>query len=112
MRKYIALGVDESGTKLWNGHFGMSPQFHIYDSDGALLETRQNPYGYKKGEKHEHHDDPERIAALLHDCKTFIARRMGEKSRKQLVARTPVETVLTRETLPKEAIRAYLAGKD
>jgi predicted Fe-Mo cluster-binding NifX family protein len=110
MRKYIALGVDETGTKMWNGHFGMSPQFHIYDTNGVFVEARPNPYGYKKGEKHEHHDDPNRIAALLADCKTFLARRMGEKSRQQLISRFPVEAVLTRETLPADALRDYLRG--
>jgi predicted Fe-Mo cluster-binding NifX family protein len=110
MSNYIALSVDESGTKMWNGHFGMSPQFFIYDRQGNRVEVRENPHGFKRGEKHEHHDDPQRIVKLLADCKVFIARRMGEQSRRQLVRKMDIETVLTDETDPQAALKAYLAA--
>ena len=105
--KHIALGVDADGA-LWNGHFGMAVYYYIYDREGKLLEKRDNPYGIKPGVKHEHHDDPKRIVELLNDCDTFIARRMGEESRRNLVEKLSIETVLTEEKEPEAALKAYL----
>lgn len=107
-KNLIALGVDTE-EKLWNGHFGMAPVYLIFDRAGNLLEKRDNPYGVKPGIKHEHHDDPKRIVALLNDCSTFIARRMGEQSRRNLAEKMGIETVLTEEKEPKNALKVYLA---
>lgn len=105
--KQIALGVDTEGS-LWNGHFGMAAYYYIYDRKGNLLEKRENPYGVKPGAKHEHHDDPKKIVALLADCDTFIARRMGEQSRRNLVEKLGIETVIAQEKEPQAALNAYL----
>jgi len=110
MTKYIAIGVDAAG-KIWAGHFGMAAVFQIYNRQGELVEVRDNPYGVKPGVRHEHHDDPKRIVKLLHDCDTFIARQMGEKSRRNLVEKQGVETVLTKEKDPQLAVKDYLQSK-
>jgi len=109
-KNHIAIGVDAQ-EKLWNGHFGMAAYFYIYDREGKLLEKRDNPYGVKPGIKHEHHDDPKRIVALLHDCDTFIARRMGEQSRRNLVEKLGIETLITEEKDPETAMKAYLRSR-
>ena len=106
-RKYIAVGTDEKG-QIWSGHFGMAPQYYIYDHSGTLIEKRTNPYGAGGGEKHTHHDDPKLIITLLSDCGVFIARRVGEKSKQKLVNQWGIEVVLTQARDPKEAMQEYI----
>lgn len=38
----IAIGVGRDG-QVWNGHFGISPQYDLYDRAGNLVEKRPNP---------------------------------------------------------------------
>ena len=109
-KKLIALSVNPEG-KLWNGHFGMASFYYVYNREGNLLEKRENPYSAKPGVKHEHHDDPNLIVAFLADCSTFIARRMGEESRRKLASKLGVETVLTKEKEPELALKEYLNQK-
>jgi predicted Fe-Mo cluster-binding NifX family protein len=107
MENHIAIGVNDKG-EIWAGHFGMAAVYRIYNRQGELLEERENPFGVKPGVRHEHHDDPKRIVKLLHDCKTFIARQMGEKSRRNLVEKQGVETIITKEKNPQTALKNYL----
>jgi hypothetical protein len=82
----------------------MAPWYYVFDRQGELVERRANPYA----QKGKHHDDPVRIAALLPDCGTFIARRMGAQSRRRLAESLGVQPVLTEATDPHEAVRVYL----
>ena len=107
-KQFIALGVDKKG-QIWGGHFGIAPQYNLYDRSGHLVEERQNPYGAGNGEKHSHHDDPKLIVNLLSDCGVFIARRMGEKSKRNLAEKLGIETVLVEEKDPQVALGAYLS---
>ena len=111
-RLHIAIAASEKDT-LWPGHFGMAPVYWIYDQQGSLLEKRPNPYGARRGEKHEHHDDPQRIVRLLADCKIFIGKRMGETSRRKLAEKLGVAPILIpTAATPQEALQTYLAQDD
>jgi len=105
-KNLVAIGVDRDG-QLWNGHFGMSPLYYLYDLDGNLVETRPNPYGAGGGTRH-HHDNPRLIVDLLPECGVFIARRMGDDSKRNLAASLGIEPVITEEKEPQVALAAYL----
>lgn len=107
-RRYIAIGTNAKGS-LWAGHFGMSPRFAIYSPTGELVEVCPNPYGAGNGPA-AHHDDPRLIVALLHDCGVFIARRMGDNSRRNLVEGQGVRPVLTDAKTVETALHAYLSS--
>ena len=104
-RTLIAIATDGKG-RLWGGHFGMAPVYHLYSPAGELLEERPNPYG--AGQGHQHHDDPKLIINLLPECAVFIGRRMGEDSKRKLAEKFGIDAVLTSEKTPEAAIRAYL----
>jgi hypothetical protein len=104
-RGIIAVGVDDQG-QVWQAHFGMAPWYYLFDGQGELIERRANPYARTK-----HHDDPVAIVALLPECTTFIARRMGEQSRNQLTTSLRIEPALTTATDPYQAVQAYLDGQ-
>ncbi len=106
-RTLIAIGVATDG-KLWQGHFGIAPTYFLYHPDGALVEKRANPYGAAAGEKHQHHDDPKLIIDLLPECRVFIARRMGDRSRRNLAEKFGITPIITTETTPEAAIRHFL----
>jgi predicted Fe-Mo cluster-binding NifX family protein len=101
-RKYIAVGSGKDEKSLWVGHFGISPFYFVYDDEGNLIEKRVNPYS-----KGQHHDDPRLIIKFLDDCKVFIAKRMGEESRKKLVTELNIETFLTKAKTVQEAIEEW-----
>ncbi len=105
-RKYIAVGVGKDEKSIWVGHFGISPFYYIYDDNGNFLEKRVNPYS-----KGQHHDDPNLIVNFLNDCKVFVARRMGEESRRKLVENLNIETYLTKTKEAEAAVKEYLAPK-
>jgi len=107
-KSLIAIGVDREG-QLWSGHFGMSPQYYLYDFDSNLVEKRPNPYGAGDG-AHHHHDNPRLIVDLLPECGVFIARRMGDDSKRNLAARLGIRPVITDEKEPQAALAAYLKG--
>jgi len=100
----IAAGVGPDG-KIWTKHFGMAPYYYIFDRRGNLLEKRENPHSTGK-----HHDDPTLIVEMLPECDTFLARRMGARSRKKLMEEMGVTPVLVGETDPETAVRDYLKG--
>ena len=102
-RSAIAVGVNSEG-KLWTAHFGMAARYEIFDRRGNLLESRANPHARTD----RHHDDAGQIVALLPECGVFIARRMGNESRRRLAEEFRVEPVLTEATKPHEAVQAYL----
>ncbi|NOX65798.1 MAG: hypothetical protein GXO85_08355 [Chlorobi bacterium] len=105
----IAVAVNKN-TKLWPGHFGISPYYYIYDRDRNLIEKRINPHGAGHT-NHSHHDDdnqPKMIKEILNDCDVFIGKRMGEKSKQKLAEKLGVTTILTKETDPIKAIEEYL----
>ncbi len=106
MEKLIAVASDGE-KKIWKGHFGISPFFMIFDLNGKQIELRKNPYSAENG-KHKHHDDPKRIVSLLHDCSVFIAKRMGDKSKRNLVEKMNITPVITEETTPSDAVAKYL----
>ena len=103
-RKYIAIGVHKDKKTVWPGHFGVSPFYYIYDFEGNLIEVKQNPYS-----KGQHHDDPNLIVNLLDECKVFIARQMGETSRKKLVENLNIETYLTKTREFEKALNEFLS---
>jgi predicted Fe-Mo cluster-binding NifX family protein len=106
-RQYIAIGVDNEG-RIWTGHFGIAPNYLIYDQNGQMVEQRSNPYGAGQGRK-KHHDNPRLIVDLLPDCGVFIARRMGGGSKRKLAQQLGITPVLTAEEKPEAALRAYLS---
>lgn len=106
-RTLIAVAVAPDGT-LWRGHFGIAPEFHLYAPDGTPVEKRSNPYGATAGEKHQHHDDPQLIINLLPECRVFIARRMGDRSKHNLAEKFGIVPVITTEDTPKAAIEHFL----
>ena len=104
-RNCIAIGVDQD-DRIWKGHFGMSPQYKIYDRNGEFLEERQNPYGVVDG-LHKHHDNPKLIVDLLPECNVFIAQRMGGGSKRKLAEKLGIQAVFTEEKDPQLALSAY-----
>jgi predicted Fe-Mo cluster-binding NifX family protein len=108
MSDHIAVGVNKL-EKIWHGHFGISPYFVIYDRDGELIDKRINPHGAGEKHKHNHNDDqPLLIKEILHDCTTFIGKRMGEGSKLKLAQKLGVETILTELDEPQEAVNTVL----
>ncbi len=105
--KLIAIGVDKKG-QIWGGHFGIASQYNLYDHSGNLIEERQNPYGTGSDGKHTHHDNPKLIVDLLPDCGVFIARRMGEESKKKIAQNLGVIIMITKEKDAQTALKAYL----
>ena len=98
----IAVGVDDDG-RIWPAHFGMAPWYYVFDSHGELIERRANHHA----QTDKHHDDPARIVALLPECTVFIAHRMGDRSRRRLAESLGIQPVLTVETAPHQAAKAY-----
>ncbi|MBU0472852.1 MAG: hypothetical protein KKF62_01680 [Bacteroidetes bacterium] len=110
MNNYIAIGIDKTG-KMWKGHFGISPVYKIYNSEGKFIEDRTNPHGVSNNGKHGHDhgdDQPIVIKELLYDCKTFIGKRMGEESKLKLAQKLGIETVLLKVDDPTEALNTFL----
>ena len=108
MNNYIAVGVNKL-DKIWHGHFGISPYFLIYNVDGEMIEKRINPHGAGQGHKHEHGDDqPFLIKEILHDCKIFVGKQMGEGSKLKLAQKLGIETVLTESTEPQKVVNEIL----
>jgi predicted Fe-Mo cluster-binding NifX family protein len=106
MNNNIAVGVGET-EMMWKGHFGISPIYKIYTREGKFIEERKNPHG--AGHDHDHGDDqPKVIKVLLHDCSTFIGKRMGEESKLKLAKKLGIETVLYKTNDPVEALNTYL----
>ena len=103
--KRIAIGVTQNGA-MWDGHFGMSPAYQIYDSARQLLETRTNPVGVgQEGEKE--HGNPLQTLDLLQDCNVFITRLTGFYIKQ--VERAGVEVITTELDDPLQALDEYLA---
>ncbi len=109
-RTLIAVAAAPDGT-LWRGHFGIAPTFFLYHPDGTLAEKRANPHSATAGEKHQHHDDPQLIINLLPECRVFIARRMGDRSKRNLVEKFGIIPVITTEKTPDAAIRQFLQAQ-
>jgi len=106
IEKVIAVGADQEG-KIWTRHFGMAPFYYIFDRQGALLEKRENPYS----EAGKDHDDPTLIVELLPECDTFLARRIGVKSRQKLAGSLGVNPVLVTEAEAEAAVHNYLMAQ-
>lgn len=108
MSSYIAVGVNKL-DKIWHGHFGISPYFIIYNRNGELIEKRINPHGAGENHKHDHNNDqPLLIKDILHDCTTFIGKKMGEGSKLKLAEKFGVETIISKLTEPQEVIEIVL----
>ena len=108
-RTLIAIGVDKKG-EIWSGHFGMAPQYNLYDRSGTLLEERPNPYGAGSSGGHTHHDNPNLIVDLLPECGTFIARRMGDASKQRLVTNLGIDVMIAEGKDVRAALDAYLSA--
>ena len=105
----IAVAADKNG-KIWKGHFGISPVYLLFDNNGNPVETKTNPFA--AGEKgHQHHDDPKLIVNLLSDCGVFIAKRMGDQSKKNLVEKMNVIPFITEKENPSDAVKDYFEFK-
>ncbi len=102
-RKYIAVGVNKDEKTVWHGHFGISPYFFIYDFSGKFIEKRKNPYS-----RGQHHDEPKLIVEFLSDCSVFIAKRMGEESRKKLTEKLNIKAFLTPTKDVELAVKEFL----
>ncbi len=102
-KEAIAVGVDASGV-VWDGHFGESPWYRIYDGNGELVEKRRNPHSVDAGGA-GHHGNPKLIVDLLPECNVFVARAVGNPDK---LAAFGVEAVLTTESDPDAAVRNRL----
>jgi predicted Fe-Mo cluster-binding NifX family protein len=107
MKNLIAVAVDKNGN-VWKGHFGMSPFYLLFDDKGKQIEKKKNPLA----EENKHHDDPKLVVNLLNDCNVFIAKRMGDKSKKNLVEKLNVTPVITENENPLDALNDYLNKKE
>ena len=106
MSNNIAVGVGKKDT-MWKGHFGISPIYKIYNRNGEFIEERVNPHSAEHN--HDNGDgQPKVIKELLHDCSTFIGKRMGEESKLKLAKKLGIETVLYKTNDPVEALNTYL----
>lgn len=91
----------------------MSPVYYIYDENGILIDRRMNPYSAREGqEPRKDHGNPQLIIDLLPECKVFIARRMGDVSKRALMTNMGVTPIITQEEDPDSALRAFLGAKD
>lgn len=89
MAKFIAIATDRDKKSMWNGHFGVSPIYSIFDERGKLLKQINNPYTNNK-----HHDNPDMIVQFLKGVELFIARNMGKKSRERLTKKLRIKSML------------------
>jgi len=108
--KLIAVAVDEN-ENVWKGHFGISPSFMLFDDKGNLVASRENPYSPRRGEQHKSHDDPKLIVSLLNDCSIFIAKRMGDKSKKNLAGKMNITAFITEKENPLQAVKEFLENR-
>ncbi len=106
MQGLIAVATDRDGRSLWNGHFGVSPIYTIFDRDGKLVKQVENPYSNDK-----HHDNPSLIVKLLEGVELFIARNMGKKSREKLTGEFGVKSLIVDLKDIYEAIEYFLTLK-
>jgi len=106
MNNLIAVGVNKT-EKIWAGHFGQAPYYYIYNTSGELIDKRINPHGAGHGHNHDE-NQPVLIKEVLHDCKTFIGKRMGEGSKLKLAEKLGIETILTDIKEPAEAVNKFL----
>ena len=106
MGTLIAVATGSDGRSIWNGHFGVSPVYSIFDQDGNLVKQVENPYS-----KDKHHDNPDLIVNLLSDVDIFIAKNMGKKSRERLTKVLGVKSMLVDAKNIFEAIDHYLEVK-
>ncbi len=106
MRILIAIATNTDGRSIWNGHFGVSPIYSIFDQNGNLIKQVENPYS-----KDKHHDNPDLIVNLLSDVDVFIAKNMGKKSRERLTKVLGVKSMLVNAKDIFEAIDYYLDAK-
>ena len=108
MSNYIAVGINKA-DKVWHGHFGISPYFQIYNREGEVIDKRINPHGVGNGHKHEHGDDqPFLIKEVLHDCKIFVGKQMGEGSKLKLSQKLGIETILTEKNDALEVVQEII----
>ncbi len=106
MKNLIAVATAKDKKSLWPGHFGVSPFYSIFDEEGNLIETRENPFS-----KDKHHDDPFKVKEFLSDVSTFVGKNMGQKSRKKLTEKLKVRTMLVDAEDIYDAIKYYLDAK-
>ena len=106
MGTLIAIATNTDGRSIWDGHFGVSPIYSIFDQDGNLVKQIKNPYSRDK-----HHDNPDLIVNLLRDVDIFIAKNMGKKSKERLTKVLGVKSMLVNAQNIFEAIDYYLETK-
>lgn len=106
MGTLIAVATSSDGRSIWNGHFGVSPIYSIFDENGNLVKQVENPHA-----KDKHHDNPDLIVNLLNDVDIFIAKNMGKKSRERLTKVLGVKSMLVDVRNIFEAIDHYLEAK-
>ena len=102
-KNLIAVGVDQNGL-VWNGHYGVSPQYYLFNSEGKQVEKRSNPHAVDEEGK-QHHGKPELIAALLPECSVFIGRKMGHSDKLMALG---VKAITTEECEPKVSVLTYI----
>ncbi len=106
MGSFVAIATNTDGKSIWNGHFGVSPIYTIFDENGNLIKQIRNPHS-----KDKHHDDPDLIVNLLNDINLFIAKNMGKKSRERLTKALGVKSMIVDTKDIYEAINYYLEVK-
>ena len=105
-RTILAVGVDQK-EQVWSGHFGMAPQYFLYDHSGFLLEKRKNPYSLE-GNHPEQHAGPQRIIRLLSDCSVFIAQKFGDQKKRKIVEDAGIQLAITKEKDVQIAVDAFI----
>ncbi len=106
MGKFIAIATDRDGISLWDGHFGVSPMYTLFDHNGNLVKQIENPYSSDK-----HHDNPSLIVDLLKDADLFIGKNMGKKSREKLTRQLGIKSILVNTKDIYGAVNFFLEAK-
>lgn len=106
MDRQIAVAINKQGG-IWGDHFGLAPQYAIYDAQGQQIEIRVNPYGVGQPDEKEH-GSPQETLDLLHDCSVFIATLTGHYPAQVQRHSVEVITITTEESDPDKVVADYL----
>jgi predicted Fe-Mo cluster-binding NifX family protein len=106
MTQYIAVATQDDNN-LWQDHFGIAPQWKLYNHEGDFVETRTNPHSAEADNAPEH-SSPQAVQDLLGDCDVFIAKLTGHYEAQ--MTKTGVQVIITEANTPEEAVQQFLAN--
>ena len=109
-RILIAIGYDPTKKQVWKDHFGMAPQYHLFDFTGSLVETRENPNN-PDGNNQKHHGNPKKITELLAECSVFIAQQFGNEKKRTILEDAGIQLAITKEIDAQAAIDNFISNR-